>query len=166
MSDRAGTGQRGQARLQQAAEPDLEGDLPTDDGLDRLLGDQELLMRLQLSSYAPREWLPVAQEFARYGLGVLQPWIGTGKVFVKVRERTPARPALTPSALAGRGQSVAHRQQHLLHAGIVGGDVVELADARGTRVVSVDGSYWTSGAGLSPPPGSWTTSSERLRAGA
>jgi hypothetical protein len=91
MTDRAAPARDGGARLQQDAEEDFDEDLPPDDGLDRLLGDQDLLMRLQLSGYAQREWMPVAQEFARYGLGVLTPWIGTGRIFAKVRGRTGFR---------------------------------------------------------------------------
>jgi len=89
MSDGARPPKRDVARLQH--DDDLASDLPADDALDRLLGDQELLLRLQLSSYAPREWDPVAAEFARYGLGVLIPWIGSGRIFGKVFGRTGYR---------------------------------------------------------------------------
>src|SRR3954470_13380163 len=82
MSDGARPPKRDAARLQHSDGAAL--DLPADERLDRMLGDQELLLRLQLSSYAPRDWLPVAAEFARYGLGVLEPWIGTGRIFGKV----------------------------------------------------------------------------------
>lgn len=61
-----------------------------------MLGARELLLRLQLSSYAPREWLPVAAEFARYGLGMLEPWIGSGRIFGKVFDRTGFRLPPTP----------------------------------------------------------------------
>jgi hypothetical protein len=89
MSNGARPPKRDAARLQQVGGTDL--DLPADERLDRMLGDQELLLRLQLSSYAPREWLPVASEFARYGLGVLEPWIGSGRIFGKVYGRTGFR---------------------------------------------------------------------------
>jgi hypothetical protein len=89
MSDGARPPKRDAARLQHGDGADL--DLPADEHLDRMLGDQELLLRLQLSSYAPRDWLPVAAEFARYGLGVLEPWIGTGRIFGKVYDRTGFR---------------------------------------------------------------------------
>lgn len=56
----------------------------TEDHLDRLLGDRDLLLRLQLSDYAQDQWEPVAAEFARYGLAVLQAWIATGRIFDEV----------------------------------------------------------------------------------
>lgn len=87
MSDRAEPRQRGSAHLQPCDEADLDEALPDDEQLDRLLGDQELLQRLQWSGYAMREWDRVAEEFARYGLGVLQPWIGTGRIFAKVQAK-------------------------------------------------------------------------------
>ena len=89
MSDGARPPKRDAVRLQH--DDDFDLDLPADDTLDRMLGDQALLLRLQLSSYEPREWGPVATEFARYGLGVLEPWIGTGRIFRKVFGRTGFR---------------------------------------------------------------------------
>lgn len=89
MSDGARPPKREPARLQH--DDALDHELPSDEQLDRMLGDQELLLRLQLSSYAPREWDPVAAEFARYGLGVLIPWIGSGRIFGKVFGRTGYR---------------------------------------------------------------------------
>jgi DNA-directed RNA polymerase specialized sigma24 family protein len=61
------------------------------ENLDRLLGDADLLLRLQLSGYADEEWEPIATEFARYGLGVLPAWLATGKMFVEVRKTTKVR---------------------------------------------------------------------------
>lgn len=63
-------------------------DMPDPADLDRLLGDVDLLVRLQLSAYAEEEWQPVATEFARYGLGVLPAWIGTRRVFGIVFQAT------------------------------------------------------------------------------
>jgi hypothetical protein len=100
MSDGARPPKRDVARLQH--DDGLDLDLPADDRLDRMLGDQELLLRLQLSSYAPREWLPVAAEFARYGLGVLEPWIGTGRIFGKVFGRTRFRLPPPPDGVLDR----------------------------------------------------------------
>lgn len=59
----------GAASLQLDARPKITN---RSEHLDRLLGDAELLLRLQLSGYADREWQPVAAEFARYGLAILQ----------------------------------------------------------------------------------------------
>jgi DNA-directed RNA polymerase specialized sigma24 family protein len=50
-----------------------------------LLGDVELLMALEFSGFAARQWDPVATEFARYGLGVLRAWIAKGTVYGRVR---------------------------------------------------------------------------------
>jgi DNA-directed RNA polymerase specialized sigma24 family protein len=61
------------------------------ENLDRLLGDADLLLRLQLSGYADEVWDPIATEFARYGLGVLPAWLATGKMFVEVRKTTKVR---------------------------------------------------------------------------
>ncbi len=71
--------------------------------LDRLLGDSDLLLRLQLSGFADDQWEPVAQEFARYGLGVMEPWIASGRVFAKVRERTGYRIAAPPDGIDDDG---------------------------------------------------------------
>lgn len=54
--------------------------------LDRLLADSEILLRLQLSGYAKREWEPIATEFARYGLGILPSWLVTGQLFREVKK--------------------------------------------------------------------------------
>lgn len=70
--------------------------MPADARLDRLLGDRDLLLRLQLSGYSGVEWDRVASEFCRYGLGVLEPWTGTGKVFARVAARTGYRLAAPP----------------------------------------------------------------------
>jgi DNA-directed RNA polymerase specialized sigma24 family protein len=61
---------------------------PDDDRLDRMLGDADLLLGLQLNSYAPKVWNPVAEEFARYGLAVFRSWIRLGFVFGIVTKAT------------------------------------------------------------------------------
>lgn len=71
----------------QPAEPSRRSSRSSE-ALDRLLGDSDLLLRLQLSGYAPKEWEPVATEFARYGLGVLTAWIGNGRIYQEVRRVT------------------------------------------------------------------------------
>lgn len=58
------------------------------DRLSRLLGDVQVLTRLLDSDFADDDWLPAAEEFARYGVGVLSAWIGTGAIFGKVKART------------------------------------------------------------------------------
>lgn len=99
MSDAATTAPdrpgRGRARLQRQREAEEEPPPKAHEYLERLLADSELLLRLQLSGYAEEEWHPVAAEFARYGLGVLQAWIATGRIFGQVRAKTGYR--LTPS---------------------------------------------------------------------
>lgn len=65
------------------AEFDRENEL-----LQRLGGDEELLLKLQLSGFADRDWNPVAQEFARYGLAVITSWIRKRSVYQKVKRRT------------------------------------------------------------------------------
>lgn len=99
MSDRAEFRPRGPAPLQQGDAAEVDDAPKADARLDRLLGDQELLLRLQLSGYAEAEWEPVAQEFARYGLGVLQAWIGTGHIFGAVLAMTGYRLAPPLDAL-------------------------------------------------------------------
>lgn len=61
---------------------------PDDDRLDRMLGDTDLLLDLQLNAYAPTVWNPVAEEFARYGLAVFRSWIRQGLVFGIVTKAT------------------------------------------------------------------------------
>jgi DNA-directed RNA polymerase specialized sigma24 family protein len=56
--------------------------------LARLLGDAELLLRLQLSDYADRIWNPIGEEFARYGLAVLSAWLANRTIFGRVKART------------------------------------------------------------------------------
>lgn len=56
--------------------------------LDRLLGDVDLLVRLQLHNYAPAVWNPVAEEFARYGLATISSWIRRGLIFGYVTQAT------------------------------------------------------------------------------
>lgn len=58
-------------------------DLPADERLDRLLGDQDLLLRLQLSGFAAEEWSRAAAEFARYGLDVITGWLRTGAIYTE-----------------------------------------------------------------------------------
>lgn len=71
----------------QPAEPSRRSSRSSEE-LDRLLGDSNLLLRLQLSGYSPKEWEPVATEFARYGLAVLSAWIGNGRIFQEVKKVT------------------------------------------------------------------------------
>lgn len=56
--------------------------------LDRLLGDADMLLNLQLSKYAPAVWNPIAEEFARYGLAVISSWIRRGLIFGYVTKAT------------------------------------------------------------------------------
>jgi DNA-directed RNA polymerase specialized sigma24 family protein len=94
MSDgaepRPGVPGRGRAPLQPAAGRDDE--LPrAHEHLERLLADSQLLTELQWSGYADPVWQPVAAEFARYGLGVLTAWIGTGRIYRQVLTKTGYR---------------------------------------------------------------------------
>ena len=75
------------AHLQPLTSTEIKA-IKSTENLDRLLGDAELLLRLQLSAYAKEEWEPIATEFARYGLGVLPAWLASGKMFVEVRKTT------------------------------------------------------------------------------
>jgi DNA-directed RNA polymerase specialized sigma24 family protein len=59
-----------------------------DDRLTRLGGDEELLLTLQLGGFAKRDWDPIAQELARYGLAVMSSWIRSRTIFRKVKQRT------------------------------------------------------------------------------
>jgi DNA-directed RNA polymerase specialized sigma24 family protein len=67
-------------------------ELPADERLDRMLGDQDLLLQLQLSSYAPEYWAPASAEFARYGHDVLVGWLLKNKMFTQVYQKTKRRP--------------------------------------------------------------------------
>lgn len=85
----------GSARMR--IQPDREGDaddedLPPDERLDRMLGDQDLLLRLQLFGYAPKYLGPASAEFARYGHDVLAGWLRKNKMFTEVYKKTKRRP--------------------------------------------------------------------------
>ncbi|MFF0546877.1 sigma-70 family RNA polymerase sigma factor [Nocardia thailandica] len=56
--------------------------------LQRLAGDEQILLTLQLSDFADRDWEPVAQELARYGIAVLTSWINHRMIYAKVKYRT------------------------------------------------------------------------------
>lgn len=56
--------------------------------LERLFGDQELLLSLQLGDYSQAVWGPVAEELARYGVAVIRSWIWRRSIFPKVKKRT------------------------------------------------------------------------------
>ncbi len=80
---------RDSAHIQPPVGPDFEGEeLPTDERLDRILADGDLLYRLQVSGYAPEEWKRPSEEFGRYGYDVFVGWIFNGKVWAKVHEKT------------------------------------------------------------------------------
>ncbi|WP_116451706.1 RNA polymerase sigma factor [Blastococcus litoris] len=61
---------------------------PDGDRLDRMLGDADLLLNLQLSNYSPKVWKPIAEEFARYGYAVISSWIRRGLIFGIVTKAT------------------------------------------------------------------------------
>jgi len=85
----AGTGRGSRTRIQPSAATDSEDEeLPADERLDRMLGDQDLLLKLQLSGYAPKYWNPAAAEFARYGHNVLTGWLYTNQIFTEVYKKT------------------------------------------------------------------------------
>lgn len=56
--------------------------------LERLGGDEQLLLRLQLSEFADDDWEPVGQELARYGLAVITSWVRKRTIYTKVKQRT------------------------------------------------------------------------------
>jgi DNA-directed RNA polymerase specialized sigma24 family protein len=64
--------------------------------LDRLLGDADMLLQLQLTGYAPKVWNPIAEEFARYGLAVLRSWMYKRTIFGMVKHRTGIAPSPCP----------------------------------------------------------------------
>lgn len=93
----AGTGRGSRMRIQPFDGTDSEDEeLPADERLDRMLGDQDLLLKLQLSGYAPKYWEPAATEFARNGHNVLTGWLYTNQIFtlapVLKANRTPGTP--------------------------------------------------------------------------
>lgn len=77
------------ADIQPSTDLDLDnGPLPADDALDRMLGDTDLLYRLQYSGYAPQDWQPAAAEFARYGHSVMIGWLRSSRIFAEVFHKT------------------------------------------------------------------------------
>lgn len=96
-----------------AIQPDV-GSIPLDwlDELDdnpeirdlaaRLSADNELLLTLQLESFAGPAWeIFVADVLVPYGLAVLTSWIRTGTIFSRLRERR-LRGVKVPEGLRGR----------------------------------------------------------------
>ncbi len=67
---------------------DAEFDQKTAELAERLGGDEELLLKLQLSSFADHDWKPVAEELARYGYAVIVSWLHNRSIYAKVRQRT------------------------------------------------------------------------------
>jgi hypothetical protein len=72
--------------------PSDDEELPEDERLDRLIGDSNLLYRLQLSGYAPEEWRRPSEEFGRYGYDVLVGWMFTGRIWQEVFKKTGRHP--------------------------------------------------------------------------
>lgn len=58
------------------------------ESLRRLEGDEQVLLTLQLGHFSDRDWNPVAQELARYGIAVLTSWIRSRVIFARVTHRT------------------------------------------------------------------------------
>lgn len=56
--------------------------------LARLKADAELVLELQLSNYDKAVWDPIAAEFARYGIAVLQSWMRSHTILGRVRAKT------------------------------------------------------------------------------
>ncbi len=82
-ADRATGPDAAPAHLQRTTRHDRKAQQESEQ-LDRLLGDSQLLLRLQLHGYADEEWQPVATEFARYGLGIISSWLWTGRIYAEV----------------------------------------------------------------------------------
>lgn len=57
------------------------------DRVDRLLGDAELVARLQWAGFAGPDYDRFAEELARYGLAVLTSWMFHRTIFEKVKQR-------------------------------------------------------------------------------
>lgn len=56
--------------------------------LQRLIADEELLLKLQLHGFTGRPWERFAHEMARYGIGVISSWIRRGVIYGKVKALT------------------------------------------------------------------------------
>ena len=58
-----------------------------DERLERLRGDQDLVLELQLYAFRSDLWTPVAAELARYANSVLHSWCRRGLVFGRASPR-------------------------------------------------------------------------------
>lgn len=58
------------------------------ENLQRLVADEELLLKLQLHGFTGRPWDRFANEMARYGVGVMSSWIRRGVIYGKVKALT------------------------------------------------------------------------------
>jgi DNA-directed RNA polymerase specialized sigma24 family protein len=56
--------------------------------LQRLDGDQDLLLHLQLAKFSGIDWETASGEFVVYGWVVLRSWVRTRKIYLKVKHRT------------------------------------------------------------------------------
>jgi DNA-directed RNA polymerase specialized sigma24 family protein len=56
--------------------------------LQRLIADEELLLKLQLHGFTGRPWERFAHEMARYGMGVMSSWIRRGRIYGRVKALT------------------------------------------------------------------------------
>lgn len=70
-------------------DPDLAAELSDErERLQRLQGDEDLLLALQLNGFAGPQWGRFTRELARYGLGVVRAWIIRGNIYGKVQSLT------------------------------------------------------------------------------
>lgn len=76
-------------RVPPEADPDVLDEINADatDNRDRLLADIELIDRLAEANFEGPGWEALRRELARYGLGILTAWIGSGEIFFQCRAK-------------------------------------------------------------------------------
>jgi DNA-directed RNA polymerase specialized sigma24 family protein len=57
------------------------------ENVDRLAGDADLVMALELGGYTGHDWNVFSRELAKYGIGVLTGWMYRGLILARCKER-------------------------------------------------------------------------------
>jgi DNA-directed RNA polymerase specialized sigma24 family protein len=64
--------------------------------LQRLLADQEIMLRLSVEGFGGKTWQTVAEALVAYAWAVMEAWVATGQVFRKCREKGLGGDKLVP----------------------------------------------------------------------
>lgn len=60
---------------------------PEAEQLERLAGDREMILRVQLEGLGGRTWFNLSRELVAYGTQVIRTWVRWGRIFPLCREK-------------------------------------------------------------------------------